>query len=104
MPAHAAEHDGEVVVERATRKHAADGRLPGVPVRVDKTRHHDHYGCVDLFGFGRLDVASDLGDLAVLYEHIAVGHVADVGIHRDDEAVADQKPLRAHPSLLRWPD
>ena len=35
---------------------------------------------------------------------VTVRQVADVGVHRDDMAVADQKPLRAHPSLLRWPD
>src|SRR3954470_11726069 len=58
-----AEHHGEVVVERATWEHAANGRLPRVPMGVDEPRHDDHPGRVDLFDFGRLETASDLGDL-----------------------------------------
>ncbi len=90
MAADAAQHHGEVMVERAARENATNRRLPRVPVRVDEPGHHDHSRGVDLFGFGRLESASDLGDLAVLYEDVAVGNVADVGVHRDDEAVADQ--------------
>ena len=104
VTADAAEHHGEVVVECATRQHAPHRRLPRVSVRVDEARHDDHPGRVDLFRFGHLETAPDLGNLAVFDQDVAVRHVADVWVHRDDEAVADQKPLRAHPSLLRWAD
>ena len=94
------EHAGEVLVERAAREDAAHRRLPGVPVRVDEARHDDHPGGVDLFRIRRVEAAPDFDDLAVLHPDIAVGNLADVGIHRDDEAVADQKPLRAHASSI----
>jgi hypothetical protein len=54
------------------------------------TKPDDHARGVDFFDSGRLQTASDLGDLAVLDEDIPIRHVADVGVHRDDEAVADQ--------------
>ena len=95
-----AEHDREVVVERARRKHAADRRLPGMPVGVDEAGHHDHPGGVDLFRVRDAEVRADVDDLSVLDEDLSVRNVADVGIDRDDEAVADQKPLRAHGLLL----
>jgi len=88
------------VIERAAREDAADRRLPGVPVRVDETRHDNHSRCVDLFRLGHSEATSDLDDRAVLDDDIAHRDVADVGIHRDDEAVPDQKPLRGHASFL----
>jgi len=98
-----AEHDREVVVEGARRKDAAHRRLPRVPVRVDEARHHDHPGRVDLLRVRDAEVTADVDDLAVLDEDVAVRDVSEVGVHRDDKAVADQKPLRAHASSLPVP-
>jgi hypothetical protein len=96
-----AEHDREVVVERAGGQHAADRRLPRVPVRVDEAGHHDHPGRVDLLGVRDPEIPPDVHDLAVLDENLAARDVADGRVHRDDEAVADQQPLRAHLSPYR---
>jgi hypothetical protein len=43
-----------------------------------------------------VQAASDFRNLPVLDEDVPVRDVADLGIHRDDEAVADQKAFRAH--------
>jgi hypothetical protein len=76
-----------------------------VAVRVHEPRHDDHPRRVDLLRPGHPEVTSDFDDGAILDEDIAVRDVPDVGIHRDDEAVADQKALRAHaPLLLGLPD
>ena len=100
VAADAAEHDREVVVERAAREDAADRRLPRVPVRVDEPRHDDHPGRVDLLRVGDVEAAPDLDDLAVLDEDVAVRDLADVGVHRDDEAVADQQAAASSCPLL----
>src|SRR5207248_1560531 len=96
----AAEHDREGVVERARGWDAPDRRLPRMAVRVDKARHHDHPGRVDDFRVGDVEAPADLDDLAVVDEDVAVRDVAHLRVHRDDEAIADQKPLRAHTYLL----
>jgi hypothetical protein len=85
-----AEHDREVVVKRARRQDAADRRLPGVPVGVDETGHHDHPGGVDLLRIRDAEVGADVDDLAVFDEDLTIRKIADFGIDRDDEAVADQ--------------
>ena len=59
-------------------------------MRVDEARHDDHSGGVDLLCFGHLETTADLDDRAVLDEDVAVRDLADVGVHRDDEAVPDQ--------------
>ena len=99
-----AEHDREVVVERARRQDAADRRLPGVPVGVDEAGHHDHPGGVDLLRVRDAEVRADVDDLAVLDEDLPIRKIADFGIDRDDEAVADQQPLRAHAYSLASSD
>ena len=103
VPADAAEHHREVVVERAGREDAADRRLPRVPVRVDEPRHDDHAARVDLLGIAYLEASADLDDHPVLDEHVAVRDLADLGVHRDHEAVANEQSLRAHVALLGWP-
>ena len=89
VAADAAEHDREVVVERAARQDAAHRRLPGVPMRVDEARHDDHSGGVDLLRVGHPRSRPTSTIVAVLDEDVAVRDLADVGVHRDDEAVPD---------------
>ena len=103
VPADTAEHHREVVVERAGREDATDRRLPRVAVRVDEPRHDDHAARVDLLGIAYLETSADLDDHPVLDEHVAVRDLADVGVHRDHEAVANEQSLRAHVALLGWP-
>src|SRR4029079_2780766 len=85
------------------REDAPDGRLPRMPVRVDEARHHDHVGRVDNLRVFHREAAPDLDDRAVLDEAVAVRDLADVGVHRDHEAVANEQSLRAHVALLGWP-
>jgi hypothetical protein len=74
-----------------------------MPVGVDEARHHDHVGRVDNLRVFHREAAPDLDDRAVLDEDVAVRDLADVGVHRDHEAVANEQSLRAHVPLLRWP-
>ena len=53
------QHAGEVFIEGAAREDASHRRLPGVPVRVDESRHDDAVGRVDDFGVAGLDRAAD---------------------------------------------
>ena len=93
LSADPAEHDRQVVIERAAREHTSNRRLPCVPVRIHESREDDHSGRVNLLCARDVEPLPDHGDLAVLDDHVGVRDVPDVGVHRDDEAVTDHQAV-----------
>lgn len=80
-----------------------------------------HIAAVEPFAAVRFEVFSDLGDLAILHEHVGVNDVAELLVHRHEVADADDEravlaigfwgrrwrgrraePRRLHPPAIPW--
>ena len=88
--AHHAAHAGKILRERPVRSARTEERLPGVPVRIDKTRNGDHAARVDRLVSGRVDHGADRGDLVVLDQDVASAKIADLRVYAQDGRVGDE--------------
>jgi len=81
---------GEVPMFRNVSGHTPQESRPNMPVRLNKSRQHDHIGRVDKLRAGRNEARPDSQDFAGTNMHIGIGHVAQLLIHRHDESVAQK--------------
>ena len=78
----------EIAVVGLLARHAAEQRVPHVPVRLDQARQHDHAAAVDGPRARRVEVLSDRDDDAVAHVNVAILDVA-VLLHRHHIGFAD---------------
>ena len=64
-----------------------------MPVRVDEAGHDDAVRSVDDIGVADLERGADGGDPSVLDEDVAVEHVPELAIHRQDVAATEENTL-----------
>jgi hypothetical protein len=60
-------------------------------MRVDKSRHHDHVAAIEHRRPGRSEALADSEDFAVPHVYIAIRDLAEIVIHRQDEAAPDEE-------------
>ena len=75
-----------IVAGRIARRSA-----PHMPMSFDETRQGDHILAVDDFRTRRLNALADSNDRAVADMDIAIRHIAQLVVHRQDIGAADQK-------------
>ena len=91
----------EIIRRHPLRADAAQRRLPGVHVGVDQARHHDLVGGVDHLVGGRAEVAAHGLDGVAVVKELAIFHLADLGIERDQPAALDENALHDCPPVAR---
>ena len=95
---------GEVAVLGPIPRHAAEERVPHVPVRLDQSREHDHPACVDHLRPRRFHARADCHDAPRAYVHAAVRNVHRSRLHGHHVAVADEiLALRGQAPAGAWP-
>ena len=88
---------------RLFARHAAQQRIPHMPVRLDQSGHQDHALALDRRRARRLDELADLDDDAVTHVHIAAREIRHAGLHGHHVGVADDDVVtRRQPSRRRW--
>ena len=75
--------------EDPVREKAPQRRLELVMVRIDEAGHDDAAAGVDHRGVARLQLRSDGEDLLALDQHVGLGEVADLRIHRHHGTAAN---------------
>ena len=85
-----AERGREVAVLLLGTRHAAQDRVPHVPVGLDQPRQHDHAARVEHLGTWRLQPAAHRDDRAVAHMDVGAGQVAGLAVHRHHMAAAHQ--------------
>ncbi len=78
-----------VVDEYPVGEEAAQHGLELVVVRIDEARHDDAAARVDLRRVARVQVRSDGEDLLALDQHVGLGEVAHLRIHRHHRTAAN---------------
>ena len=63
-------------------------RAPQMPVRIDKSRHHDHVARVNHLGAGGVDIGGDGNDRSIAHMHIGGRNIAKGGVHGQHLAAA----------------
>ena len=63
-------------------------------MRIDHTRNGNHLYGVYHFGATIFQIRADGGNGAVGNQDIALGQIADLGIHTDDRGASNQNPAR----------
>ncbi len=85
-----------VVEQQPVGKEAAQRRLELVMVRIDEAGHDDAPARVDHSGAGGAEVGSDVDDLLALDQHVRLGEIAHLRVHRHHVAapndVASSRP------------
>ena len=81
----------EVAVLALVARHAAQERVPHVPMRLDEARQHDHASAFYHLRAARRNVAADRDDCAAPYVHVGLGQVAGRGVHGHHVGVADHE-------------
>src|ERR687897_1940477 len=90
---------GREVLEALGHVVAAQG-APHVEVAVDQAGHYDHAGGVDDLRPGGGQPGADGEDAAAVHLHVGPGQGAQLGVHRDDGAAADQVVAAAGAGLV----
>ena len=71
-------------------------------VRVDKAGHDDPAGSIDHLGTPCSQVCSDCEDLLALDQHVGLGEVAYLRVHRHDRATANDIAVTSLTAVPRW--
>ena len=90
-----------VVDQNPVGEKAAQRRLELVVVRVDETGHHDAAAGVDHIGTTRVQVRSDGKDLLALDQHVGLGEVAHLRVHRHHGTATDDIASAPPAGVLR---
>ena len=83
-------HDRKII-EVAVGDHAAGEAAPEMKMGIDEAGAGDAVAAVDDLGARRIQVRADGDERAVTHMDVAVGYIAQLGVHGDDVGVAHDK-------------
>jgi hypothetical protein len=82
--------EAEVIGAGPVSANPAHRGFPRVHVRVDEAGQQDGATCIDRAVGARLDVRRHFRDAVVDDQQLAAGHVANLGVHRNDTGIFKQ--------------
>ncbi len=82
---------GKIAARGLVAGHAAQQRVPHMPMGLDQAGQRDHVPAVDHHRIRRGEAAADRDDRAVAQQDVAVGEVAERRIHGHHIGFADQQ-------------